>query len=245
MFIYLIIFKILSVMSLFKDKTDQGVFVKISKGQISYTSTEDDPKATRVTYLDDDKVEQVTYKVYVQAIEGNIISAEYRKTKFGNILEISIENKGEIALLQLKTDHGITNEMVNLLTNVDVSKPIEISAWLWRNRTYVGIKQEGVKIASRYTKASGDGPQPIETKDEMGDKKYDWMPVRKFYYEYMTEVFIPKLEALKQGATSYEEMQEENAQKAQAAAAELPSPDDVPEAPKSTIVDDMDDDLPF
>jgi hypothetical protein len=233
-------------MGLFNEKRE-GIFVKISDGRLSYTTTAADPKAEVVTYTDDKtNEEKVTYKRFPASIEGFIVSAEYRKTQFGNILEIGIENEGQLALLQLKTAHSLTNYFVNMLHNADFEKAIVLTAWKWRDNTYFGITQDGEKLKYRYTKESGDGPQPTLTKDEMGADVYDWAPVRTFYAEYVRNVIAPKLEAIKarklaaMGSDApYVEAQKENKEHVENEASNFQQPEDAPGAPGTNDADDI------
>ncbi len=179
-------------MALIQPDKQQGLYMKISGGNISYTADKDTPGAVAVEY-DDSKTgeRKTTYKVRVPSLLGRIVGAEYNKSQYGVNLELRIKNGLEIGILQIKIKSSLHNSIVNLLMNLDVTKDVRISAWLWHDRTYVGFEQEGNKILPRNTKEKSEAPDAVQ-KEVLGELKWDFTKVTEYYYNYMVNEFTKK-----------------------------------------------------
>jgi len=181
-------------MSLIQQDKQQGLYMKISGGNISFSADKDTPNAIAVEY-DDSKTgeRKTTYKVRVPSLLGRIVGAEYNKSQYGVNLELRIQNGIEIGILQIKIKSSVHNSIVNLLMNLDVTKDVTISAWLYNDRTYVGFNQDGVKILPKNTRDNSEAPPAVQ-KEVLGELKWDFTEVTEYYYKYIQDVFSKKLQ---------------------------------------------------
>jgi hypothetical protein len=71
--------------------------------------------------------------------------------------------------------------------------PITIGAWLYNDRTYVGLTQNGEKILPKNTKDNSEAPQPKEV-TKMGKTTLDWSDTDEYYYNFAANELPKKFE---------------------------------------------------
>jgi len=251
-------------MGLIQEEKERGIFMKISNGKINYSVTKDVIGAVAVQYEDSKTGEnKVSYKKEIPGLLGNIIGLKYRDSDYGRNLEIRVRNGDELAILQFKTDSDLHHAVVNLMMSEEfnINENVEITARKYEKtsngktftKNYVGFQQNGVKIKPRHTKETADGPDPI-VKDVAGKKKWDWSPVEDYYYNVVIDQLIPQLENVTEYTTAQEAVESVSVEKkAPVVEKEIKvtgtstnfAPKTEKEVPKSDVIKEEDDDLPF
>lgn len=167
------------------------------------------------TYLDNDKVEKVTYHKYFKAIKGNVNYLAIKDTDYGKNLIIGVDNDGEKSAISMPLYDSYKNysksveALLSVLPNVDFSKKVILgfnsSEKEGKNgKSYLNVfcnigypdepNKEGypTKVAGiDYTTI----PLVTVTENNRGEKEFDKEARKDFFYEIM-DAAIKKVDNL-------------------------------------------------
>lgn len=183
-----------------QEKTDGGIFLHIKHGTICEESKTPREKfvAIEVTNPRSGQTSTKYIKPYklVEAMIRRIewYEREYDGTPFMG-WKLVLDADGVVCTLDLPLQSQTATRFMKLAENLDFTKPVEFSAWKTpEDKTALSVKQEGVNVPQKYTKDNpGDCPPPVQG----FGKKWNYDAQTQFLHEKMTQVVIPKLNALR------------------------------------------------
>lgn len=183
-----------------QEKTDGGIFLHIKHGTICEESKTPKDKfvAIEVTNPRSGQTSTKYIKPYklVEAMIKRIewYEREYDGTPFMG-WKLVLDADGVACTLDLPLQSQTATRFMKLAENLDFTKPVEFSAWKTpEDKTALSVKQEGNNVPQKYTKDNpGDCPPPVQG----FGKKWNYDAQTQFLHEKMTQVVIPKLNALR------------------------------------------------
>lgn len=183
-----------------QEKTDGGIFLHIKHGTICEESKTPKEKfvAIEVTNPRSGQTSTKYIKPYklVEAMIKRIewYEREYDGTPFMG-WKLVLDADGVACTLDLPLQSQTATRFMKLAENLDFTKPVEFSAWKTpEDKTALSVKQEGNNVPQKYTKDNpGDCPPPVQG----FGKKWNYDAQTQFLHQRMTQVVIPKLQALR------------------------------------------------
>ena len=247
-------------MGAIQDDSNKYLFMNISGGKLSYTTTPDDPAGEEIHYEDSQTGEdKITHKIRLKGYMGKITKLEYKEAKFGDFFNMYIKDDSleETAVIQFPTSKlnfsSVYFQLINLLTNVNFEENTIIEVWknekpgkdgkVYSNN-YLSLTQNGEKIIGRFYKDNNEGQPDAEKKTVAGKTKWDYSPIEDYWYDVVQNELIPKLE----GITGYSSAKK--AEKNVTAKVEGSSQNFVPKVKEKTveekpIVEEEEEEMPF
>lgn len=183
-----------------QEKTDGGIFLHIKHGTICEESKIPKEKFVPIEVTNPRSGQTSTkyikpYKL-VEAMIKRIewYEREYDGTPFMG-WKLVLDADGVACTLDLPLQSQTATRFMKLAENIDFTKPVEFSAWKTpEDKTALSVKQEGNNIPQKYTKDNpGECPPPVQG----FGKKWNYDAQTQFLHEKMTQVVIPKLQALR------------------------------------------------
>lgn len=183
-----------------QEKGEGGIFLHIKHGTICEESKTPKEKfiPIEVTNPRSGQISTKYIKPYklVEAMIRRIdwYEREYDGTPFMG-WKIVLDADGTTCVLDLPLQSQTATRFMKLAENIDFSQPVEFSAWKTpEDKTALSVKQNETQVSQRYTKDNpGDCPPPVQG----FGKKWNYDAQTQFLHERMTQVVIPKLNALR------------------------------------------------
>jgi len=183
-----------------QEKGEGGIFLHIKHGTICEESKTPKEKFVPVEVTNPRSGQTSTkyikpYKL-VEAMIKRIewYEREYDGTPFMG-WKIVLNADGTVCTLDLPLQSQTATRFMKLAENLDFTKPVEFSAWKTADdKTALSVKQDGQNVSQKYTKDNPNGcPPPVQG----FGKKWNYDAQTQFLHERMTQVVIPKLNALR------------------------------------------------
>lgn len=183
-----------------QEKGEGGIFLHIKHGTICEESKTAKEKFIPIEVTNPRSGQTSTkyikpYKL-VEAMIRRIewYEREYDGTPFMG-WKIVLDADGVACTLDLPLQSQTATRFMKLAENLDFSQPVEFSAWKTPDdKTALSVKQGGNNVAQKYTKDNPNGcPPPVQG----FGKKWNYDAQTQFLHERMTQVVIPKLNALR------------------------------------------------
>lgn len=139
------------------------------------------------------------------AVDGRIVKIEWYSREFDGKsfkgINITLKDGGQRFTIDLPFAKRPYDYFTKIMDNIDYEQPIEFNAWLDTKAKVTNgqfptafiAKQNGSIIQWAYTK-DNMGECPNAEQDEMGN--WDFRKQRVWLFKRLTEVIIPKVEAL-------------------------------------------------
>lgn len=183
-----------------QEKGEGGIFLHIKHGTICEESKTPKEKfvPVEVTNPRSGQVSTKYIKPY-KLVEAMIRRIEWYERDFDGTpfmgWKIVLDADGVPCTLDLPLQSQTATRFMKLAENLDFTKPVEFSAWKTpEDKTALSVKQEGNNVPQKYTKDNpGDCPPPVQG----FGKKWNYDAQTQFLHERMTQVVIPKLNALR------------------------------------------------
>lgn len=204
--------------SAFGQRESSGIWVGVAGGKITRKAEADDRGAVKVLKVDkkgepvlaEDGSKQYYYRFEYDNLTGRIISLRKSEDKWGDvvipvlIVTLWHPTEGKINL-KIKTGNRYWMGLMNVLLNVDVTKEVTFLPYDYKSKkdgkqkTGMGLKQEGKDIPWKWTKDSTDGPPKLdyvrmqdgEIYEVNGKPVWNWKPV----HDWLTSNVLEKVQA--------------------------------------------------
>jgi hypothetical protein len=187
-------------MGLIEEKKGNKTFLKVVNGKLTQALKEKTETSIERTNSENKIVHENRFGGLQGWICGITLDEE---GSFGTQLKIDVTEKGENYQIQIPLKSGFAYDFLSRVEGVDFSKHVVLNTYKIPREdnkekfNYVfTIKQEGVKVAKRYTKEFPNGlPQASEKK--VGKKtEWDFTEITNFYYK-IAESVSKKVAAIK------------------------------------------------
>lgn len=149
-----------------------------------------------------DNAKDTIYELRYDTLSGIIKNAYIEEGKFGNNLNIVIEDEGESFIAQIKADGVLAGSIIKTLPNIDVDSEVFLKAYTnKKDHGSLWIEQNGEGVKWAFTKDEPNGlPQPVE-KTVKGKKVWDWDEQENFLYDTLVK-WCSQFEGKKEAATA-------------------------------------------
>lgn len=143
------------------------------------------------------------WELQFKDLSGRLKSIEVKETDFGKKYELTIEDVGEVYVLQVGVESGYGDTLISKIVGINPDHDIRLVPYSFipkdstKKKEGLNIYQGDVKIEPQYTKDNPNGkPQPESEKMDKDDWKIYNIRVRKFFAEVATK-FNEKIKAAK------------------------------------------------
>lgn len=183
-----------------REKGEGGIFLHIKHGTICEESKTPKEKFVPIEVTNPRSGQTSTkyikpYKL-VEALIKRIewYERDYDGTPFMG-WKIVLDADGTTCTLDLPLQSQTATRFMKLAESLDFTKPVEFSAWKTpEDKTALSVKQDDAQVPQKYTKDNPNGcPPPVQG----FGKKWNYDAQTQFLHERMTQVVIPKLNALR------------------------------------------------
>lgn len=198
-----------------QEKGDDGIFLQIKHHCICQES-----KSPREGFLPIE-VKNVrtgdTITKYIKRYKGvealvkriDWYDKEYDGTRFMG-WKLVLDANGTACTLDFPFESRVGDRFMKVAENLDFSFPVEFSAWKGPDdKTALVIKQKNENVAQKYTR-DNPGECPVPEKGFNG--KWNFDKQKEFLHKRMTEIVIPKLQALNGSTNGHEQHEAKSAE---------------------------------
>lgn len=183
-----------------QEKTDGGIFLHIKHGTICEESKTPKEKFVPIEVTNPRSgVSSTKYIKPYKLVEAMIKRIEWYEREYDGTpfmgWKLVLDADGVPCTLDLPLQSQTATRFMKLAENIDFTLPVEFSAWkTLDDKTALSVKQGGVNVPQKYTKDNpGDCPPPVQG----FGKKWNYDAQTQFLHERMTQVVIPRLNALR------------------------------------------------
>lgn len=178
---------------------DGGIFLHVKHGTVCQES-----KAPREGFVPIEVTnprsgdKSIKYIKKYKAVEAMVKRIEWYEREHDGIpfmgWKLVLDADGTVCTLDIPLQSPIAGRFMKLAENLDFTLPVEFSAWKSPDdKTAFAVRQNGVIVPQKYTREEpGDCPPPIQG----FGKKWNYDAQTQFLHERMSQVVIPKLQAL-------------------------------------------------
>lgn len=183
-----------------QEKGEGGIFLHIKHGTICEESKTPKEKFVPIEVTNPRSGQTSTkYIKPYKLVEAMIKRIEWYERDYDGTpfmgWKIVMDADGVPCTLDLPLQSQTATRFMKLAENLDFSQPVEFSAWKTPDdKTALSVKQGGNNVPQKYTKDNPNGcPPPVQG----FGKKWNYDAQTQFLHERMTQVVIPKLNALR------------------------------------------------
>lgn len=190
-----------------QERNDDGIFLVIKHGGICQESKTPREGFAPIEVTNPRSGATTTkYIKRYRGVEATIKRIEWYDREFDNTpfqgWKLILDANGTGCSLDLPFESRVGTRFAKLAENIDFSQPVEFSAWKGSDeKTAFSVKQNGVNVPQKYTREDpGECPAPVQG----FNKKWNFDAQKQFLHERMTQIVIPRLQALNghSGATA-------------------------------------------
>lgn len=140
---------------------------------------------------------KVVYEEFYKAYEGRITNIQTRENEYGKSWMVTLDDNGEIFIVQMNYSSGYSASFLKALPNVDFSKNVTLTPNMKvegdKKKTTMFINQEGKACKWAFTRENPNGlPQLVKIKVK-GKETWDDSEAMEFLENMVKNDILPKL----------------------------------------------------
>tara|TARA_R110002012_G_scaffold57812_3_gene149256 strand:- start:49 stop:639 length:591 start_codon:yes stop_codon:yes gene_type:complete len=179
-------------MGLTNSTTNNNKIVIIVDGKFSIRLPDgvDNEKAVERTLKKGVNAGKVVKELQYTGLEGKIKHLDFEESDWGsNFITVLEDSEGERFRLQMSVNSQFFGQYAKRMPNINEKEPIFFGIGFdkEKQRNFLFIKQNDVKVPMMHTKDNPNGMPPPETKTVQGKEVWDWTAQENFLYEVALE----------------------------------------------------------
>lgn len=176
----------------FSDR-EGGKYFTILGGKFCIRVSSDTPGAKERV----NKLGKTVHEIFKDSFEGRLINIRTRDGEYGKSWEFDFQDEGEIYTLQLSYSNSYATNILKMLPNVDLSKPMKVQPSQkiedGKTKSSLFISQDGVTLKHAFTKDKPNGMPDMKKIMVSGKEQWDDTDRLVFLQNMVDTEILPKL----------------------------------------------------
>lgn len=176
----------------FSDR-EGGKYFTILGGKFCIRVSSDTPGAVERK----NKIGNIVHEIFKDSFEGKLINIRTRDGEYGKSWEFDFQDEGEIYTLQLSYSNSYATNILKMLPNVDLSKPMKVQPSQkiedGKTKSSLFISQDGVTLKHAFTKDRPNGMPDMKKVIVSGNEVWDDTDRLVFLQAMVDNEILPKL----------------------------------------------------
>lgn len=176
----------------FSDR-EGGKYFTILGGKFCIRVSSDTPGAKERV----NKLGKTVHEIFKDSFEGRLINIRTRDGEYGKSWEFDFQDEGEIYTLQLSYSNSYATNILKMLPNVDLSKPMKVQPSQkiedGKTKSSLFISQDGVTLKHAFTRDNPNGMPDMKKIMVSGKEQWDDTDRLVFLQNMVDTQILPKL----------------------------------------------------
>lgn len=143
------------------------------------------------------KLGKTVHEIYRDAFEGILLNIRTKDSEYGKNWEFDFKDNGEVYTLQLSYSNSYATNLLKILPNADLTKPMKIQPSQkiedGKAKSSLFVSQNGVTLKHAYTKDAPNGMPDLEQVTVKGNLVWDDTKRLIFLQAMVEKDILPRL----------------------------------------------------